>query len=115
MNKTFCLDYIRIDMPGGGPCRVKGYMDLPKSPSEITIRELKNLVLDWAQHNTGNAKRIEIITPLEENDDDRTLENWVESPTEFQKENLVVSENTKFQKYYGVYGVYGKWTINIHY
>lgn len=112
MTATFALAFLRIGMPGGGPCRIHNTFELPKDPSKITIFELKQLVLDWARKNCGPVIRVEIVTPLEAGDDDRTLENWVEVPTLYQMENSVKSENDFWRT---DRGTYGKWAVNFYY
>ena len=111
-SNLFFLAYCRIGMPGGFPNKMHAPLTLPRDASKITIAELKQLVLEWGQKNAGPVTRVVVITPLEDGDDDRTLENWVKQPTQFQIKNHVKAENDLFSVHRGAYG---KWAIDFYY
>ena len=104
-SNIFSVTYRRLNLegthwlPGGGRARMDDPIVLPRPPSEVTIGEFKQIVME--KYSAQHAK---FITPLEEGDESRTLKDWVENPTKFQFENNVVSENQLFRDHRGVYG-----------
>lgn len=107
---TFAIAYLKINQPNGGPARMHNNISLDSI--NITIAELKKIILEWAINNTGHVTRMEILTPLDENDDERSLQNWVEEPTQFQISNHIDSENKLFQQ---DRNAYGKWCVDFYY
>lgn len=111
LGTVFYLSYVRINYNTEefliGPDRISEPFVLIQHPSKITIGQLKEMI-----RREHNASYLKVITPLEEHDDTRNLENWVQYPTRFQIENGIDAENKSYQN---KYDAYGGWTINFYY
>jgi hypothetical protein len=83
-------------------------LQLNQPASDIKISDLKKIIYDWGCQNLS-SNRMTVMTPLQDGDEDRSLEDWAMNPTVYQIETGIYDEN---QKYYSYCGCHGIWIIN---
>jgi len=89
-------------LPGGGFVRMHDQIDIVDQT--ITMTELRAKIAQWGRNRWHTNVVCKFITPLEESDWSRTVEDWVNNPTSFQIKEQVDSENKLFQSRRGAIG-----------
>ena len=90
-------------LPGGGPARMHDSV-VVNDPSTLTMKELQQLIVDWGVERWSSDVTAKFITPMEDTDWTRTVEDWANNPTAFQVTEQVDDENKLFQKRRGACG-----------
>lgn len=109
---NFMICYRRLGSEYNENFRTRSLIRLSKEPNKITLKEVYRTIKDWIHDNIDSDEsiKIKIVTPMDKNDMDRTLEDWFQNPTEFHKKNHIAAENYLFN---ATSDCYGKWDIDI--
>ncbi|XWV26884.1 putative orfan [Tupanvirus soda lake] len=110
------INYLIVDSYMRNTTQNTTVLNLPEHPAVLTVGNFQQFLLKWANELFGSIEKMEMVTPMEDNDYHRTLNHWVKNPSEFQTKMHVAGLNDKYINTFNTFNtktqqILTEWTV----